>query len=175
MSDEVAYGLKNLGIAPARREEIVAETLEAVGLANEADEDPLFLSKGQRQRLAVAAVLAMQPDILIVDEPTTGQDYRSISAIMSLLCKLQQTGKTILVITHDMTLVAEYCQRVVAFRDGRLAFTGTPGELFGDQETLQTTGLRAPTAAALATHLQVQYPDLPMLFTVAQWSKILIH
>jgi energy-coupling factor transport system ATP-binding protein len=173
VSDEVAYGLKNLGIEPARREKMVAQTLEAVGLANEASEDPLFLSKGQRQRLAVAAVLAMEPDILIVDEPTTGQDYHSISAIMSLLCQLQQAGKTILVITHDMTLVAEYCQRVVAFRDGQLSFTGTPGELFGDSDALHTTGLRSPMAAALVARLQVQYPHLPLLFTVAQWSEML--
>jgi energy-coupling factor transporter ATP-binding protein EcfA2 len=173
VSDEVAYGLKNLGIASARREKMVAQTLEAVGLANEAGEDPLFLSKGQRQRLAVAAVLAMEPDILIVDEPTTGQDYRSISSIMSLLRQLQQAGKTILVITHDMTLVAEYCQRVVAFRDGQLTFTGTPGELFGDQEVLRTTGLRPPTAAALAARLRIQYPHLPLLLTVAQWSEVL--
>jgi energy-coupling factor transport system ATP-binding protein len=171
VSDEVAYGLKNLGIEASRREKMVAATLEAVGLANDANEDPLFLSKGQRQRLAVAAVLAMEPDILIVDEPTTGQDYRSISGIMSLLCQLQQAGKTILVITHDMTLVAEYCQRVVAFRDGQLAFTGTPRELFGDPVALQTTGLRAPTAAALTTRLQAQYPHLPMLLTVAQWNE----
>ena len=173
VSDEVAYGLKNLGVEPARREKMVAQTLEAVGLANEADEDPLFLSKGQRQRLAVAAVLAMEPDILIVDEPTTGQDYRSISGIMSLLCQLQHAGKTILVITHDMTLVAEYCQRVVAFRDGQLTFTGRPEELFGDQEALQTTGLRAPTSAALAARLRVRYPQLPTLLTVAQWGEVL--
>jgi energy-coupling factor transport system ATP-binding protein len=171
--DEVAYGLKNLGIEPARREKMVARTLEAVGLANEANEDPLFLSKGQRQRLAVAAVLAMEPDILIVDEPTTGQDYRSISGIMSLLCQLQQAGKTILVITHDMTLVTEYCQRVVAFRDGQLTFTGRPEELFGNQGALHTTGLRPPTAAALATRLQAQRPHLPTLLTVAQWSEAL--
>jgi energy-coupling factor transporter ATP-binding protein EcfA2 len=72
-----------------------------------------------------------------------------------------------------MTLVAEYCQRVVAFRDGQLAFAGTPEELFGDRVALQTTGLRAPTAVALATRLQVQYPHLPVLLTVDQWSETL--
>ena len=136
VSDEIEYGLKNLGIDAKKRHTIVTETLEAVGLASYANEDPLFLSKGQRQRLAVAAVLAMGPDILVVDEPTTGQDYRSISGIMSLLCDLQRQGKTILVITHDMTLVAEYCQRVVAFREGELSFTGTPSELFNTDEIL---------------------------------------
>ena len=173
VSDEVEYGLKNLGIAAEQRREIVLKTLEAVGLAKEAEEDPLFLSKGQRQRLAVASVLAMGPDILVVDEPTTGQDYRSITGIMSLLCELQRQGKTILVITHDMTLVAEYCQRVVAFRDGQLAFTGTPAELFDTPEILERTGLRPPAAAALAIRMRGTQPDFPPLLTVEQWEEAL--
>ena len=170
VSDEIEYGLKNLGIAAEQRRETVQATLEAVGLTKEADEDPLFLSKGQRQRLAVASVLAMGPDILVVDEPTTGQDYRSITGIMSLLCDLQRQGKTILVITHDMTLVAEYCQRVVAFRDGELAFTGTPTTLFGTPEILERTGLRPPSAAALAIRMREYQSDFPPLLTVAQWE-----
>jgi ATPase components of various ABC-type transport systems, contain duplicated ATPase len=93
VSDEIEYGLKNLGIAEAQRKQRVQETLEAVDLVRYAQEDPLFLSKGQRQRLAVAAVLAMGPDILVVDEPTTGQDARSVSGIMKLLCALQQRGR----------------------------------------------------------------------------------
>jgi energy-coupling factor transport system ATP-binding protein len=173
VSDEIEYGLKNLGIEAKRRRTIVAETLDAVGLTSYANEDPLFLSKGQRQRLAVAAVLAMGPDILVVDEPTTGQDYQSILSIMSLLCELQRQGKTILVITHDMTLVAEYCQRVVAFRDGELSFTGTPDELFNSEEILQQTGLRPPAAAALSTYMRRTQPDFPSLLTVAQWEEAL--
>ncbi len=171
--DEIEYGLKNFGIDSARRREIVGETLQAVHLEQYADEDPLFLSKGQRQRLAVAAVLAMGPEILIVDEPTTGQDARSIAGIMSLLCDLQRQGKTILIITHDMTLVAEYCQRVVAFRDGQLSFTGTPSELFSSTEALERTGLRPPPAAALATRFRAEQPDLPALLTVKEWCNFL--
>jgi energy-coupling factor transport system ATP-binding protein len=171
VSDEIEFGLKNLGVAPAQRREKVAATLEAVGLTGEAEEDPLFLSKGQRQRLAVAAVLAMGPEILIVDEPTTGQDARSIAGIMSLLCDLQRQGKTILIITHDMTLVAEYCQRVVSFRDGEVAFTGTPARLFHDQAALQRTGLRPPASAALAALLNQDQPVLPPLITVENWVQ----
>jgi energy-coupling factor transporter ATP-binding protein EcfA2 len=173
VSDEIAYGLKNLGIGTVERKAIVAETLEAVNLSRYVDEDPLFLSKGQRQRLAVAAVLAMGPDILIVDEPTTGQDYRSVSGIMSLLCDLQRQGKTILIITHDMTLVAEYCQRVVAFRDGLLSFSGTPQELFEGEEVLARTGLYPPDAAALCARLRQRQPDLPSLLTIEQWAAAL--
>jgi energy-coupling factor transport system ATP-binding protein len=173
VSDEIEYGLKNLGIDVEQRRKTVAATLAAVGLTEFADEDPLFLSKGQRQRLAVASVLAMGPDILVVDEPTTGQDSRSIAGIMSLLCELQRQGKTILVITHDMTLVAEYCQRVVAFRDGQLSFTGTPTELFGEQTILDRTGLRPPAAAALAARIRAQQPAFPALLTVEHWRVAL--
>lgn len=174
VSDEIEYGLKNLGMDAASRRKRVSETLAAVNLELYADEDPLFLSKGQRQRLAVAAVLAMGPDILIVDEPTTGQDQRSITEIMRLLCALQRQGKTILVITHDMTLVAEYCQRVVAFREGHVAFTGTPTELFSNPEIVSETGLRPPTSAALAARLREDRPDLPPILTVEQWKSVLL-
>jgi len=173
VSDEIEYGLKNLGIGIEQRRATVTATLAAVGLTDLADEDPLFLSKGQRQRLAVASVLAMGSDILIVDEPTTGQDSRSIAGIMSLLCDLQRQGKTILVITHDMTLVTEYCQRVVAFRDGQLSFAGTPTELFGEQEILERTGLRSPAAAALSAAIRSRQPDFPALLTVEQWQEAL--
>ncbi len=173
VSDEIAYGLKNLGIDAAHRRTIVAETLEAVDLTRYADEDPLFLSKGQRQRLAVAAVLAMGPELLVVDEPTTGQDFRSVQAIMQLLLNLQQQGKTIVIITHDMSLVAEYCQRVLTFRDGRIVFTGTPRELFQDHDMLNKTGLHQPTSAALSTHLREQHPALPFLLTIQEWVAAL--
>lgn len=173
VSDEIAYGLKNLGIDAASRRTIVEETLEAVNLTRYADEDPLFLSKGQRQRLAVAAVLAMGPELLVIDEPTTGQDFRSVQAIMQLLVNLQQQGKTIVIITHDMSLVAEYCQRVLTFRAGRIAFTGTPRELFQNHDVLNKTGLHQPTSAALSTHLREQRPGLPFLLTIQEWVAAL--
>jgi energy-coupling factor transporter ATP-binding protein EcfA2 len=173
VSDEVEYGLKNLGVPSAARRQAIQEALEAVGLEAFANEDPLFLGKGQRQRLAVAAVLAMGPEIIIVDEPTTGQDYRMVTSIMALLTQLQARGKTILIITHDMSLVAEHCQRVVAFRTGKLAFTGAPAELFAHPEILHKTGLRPPAAVALSARLREQHPELPLLQTVAQWVEAL--
>lgn len=170
---EVEYGLRNLGIAAPQRRLAAAEALEAVGLTRYANEDPLFLGKGQRQRLAVAAVLAMEPELLIVDEPTTGQDYRMMSGIMTLFRALQQQGKTILLITHDMSLVAEHCQRVVTFSEGKVAFTGTPTALFTNIAMLNKTGLRPPATAALANRLRTYRPDYPFLLTVEQWVTAL--
>ncbi|HTK06167.1 MAG TPA: energy-coupling factor transporter ATPase [Ktedonobacteraceae bacterium] len=174
VADEIEYGLKNLDVPAVQRRETIKNVLEAVGLSKQASEDPVFLSKGERQRLAVAAILAMGPEILVVDEPTTGQDYRSISNIMSLLCELQRRGKTILIITHDMTLVAEYCQRVVSFRNGLVAFNGTPAELFSDADLLAQTGLRAPVCATLANQFRALQPSLPPLLTVSQWVDALV-
>ncbi len=171
--DEVEYGLSNLGMNAARRRQATVAALEAVGLTALADEDPLFLGKGQRQRLAVAAVLAMGPEIVIVDEPTTGQDDRMIAGIMALLCALQQQRKTILVITHDMRLVAQHCQRVVAFREGKQVFSGTPAALFGDEGALRTTGLQPPSAAALSARLRAEEPELPLLLSVDEWVRAL--
>lgn len=171
VSDEIEYGLKHLGMPTVQRQKVITSTLEAVDLTDIRNEDPLFLSKGQRQRLAVAAVLALGPEVVIVDEPTTGQDHRSITEIMHLLRTLQQQGKTIVIITHDMTLVAEYCQRVVAFRAGKVSFMGTPEELFTTQEVLQYTGLRPPVSAALTARLRMKYPDFPPLLTIAQWTE----
>lgn len=171
--DEVEYGLRNLGVSAAQRHSAATAALEAVGLSTYAAADPLFLGKGQRQRLAVAAVLAMGPAILIVDEPTTGQDARMVTSIMTLLRDIQQQGKTILLITHDMALVAEYCQRVLIFDAGKVAFTGTPTELFMNEDILVKTGLRPPPTAALSNRLLAFRPDAPFLLTVAQWVKIL--
>ncbi len=173
VSDEIEYGLRHLEMSAEQRQNVLSSTLEAVRLTDIRNEDPLFLSKGQRQRLAVAAVLALEPEIVIVDEPTTGQDYRSVTEIMNLLCELQKQGKTIIIITHDMSLVAEYCQRVVAFRNGRVTFTGTPEDLFTSQETLQRTGLRPPSTSALVSHFRARYPDFPSLLTLKQWTEAL--
>ncbi len=170
---EIEYGLINLGIASGERRIRVEQALKAVELSELADEDPLFLSKGQRQRLAVSSVLVMGVDILIVDEPTTGLDYGMVQEVMGLLHDLQRQGRTILIITHDMTLVAEHCQRTVVFHEGRAIFTGTPHQLFSDAQILSQAGLQPPQAAALALEIQGEKPDLPLLLTVKEWLTVL--
>jgi energy-coupling factor transport system ATP-binding protein len=149
------------------------EALSAVGLADKADEDPLFLGKGQRQRLAVASVLAMRPEIIIVDEPTTGQDYGMVCGIMELLEDLHRQGNTVLIITHDMTLVANYCQRAVVLLDGRDVFTGTPRELFSSAEAVALTQLAAPQAISLSVAMRKRNEAFPLLLNQAEWISAL--
>jgi energy-coupling factor transport system ATP-binding protein len=171
--DEVAYGLKNLDLPETERPERISQALEAVGLSDKAEEDPLFLGKGQRQRLAVAAILAMRPEIIIVDEPTTGQDYRMVSSIMELLEDLHRQGNTVLIISHDMTLVANYCQRAVVLLNGRDIFSGSPRELFSNPDNLQATQLRAPQAIALSVAMREVHPDYPLLLNRHEWIEAL--
>ncbi|MFN8453507.1 MAG: energy-coupling factor transporter ATPase [Anaerolineae bacterium] len=171
--DEVAYGLKNLGVIAAKRDQIIRKTLEMVGLAHEADEDPLFLGKGQRQRLAVAAVLAMEPELLIVDEPTTGQDHRMIVGIMNLLQELHRQNKTIIIITHDMALVANYCSRAIVMQAGQAVFDGSPRQLFANPALLEQTHLRAPQAIRLSLVVQQKQPGFDLLLNVEEWVAAL--
>lgn len=171
--DEISYGLKNLDLPEEERRERMQQALEAVGLAGQADEDPLFLGKGQRQRLAVASILAMRPQIIIVDEPTTGQDYRMVSSIMELLEELQRQGNTVLIISHDMTLVANYCHRVVVLLNGRDVFTGSPRELFSDPENLRATQLCAPQAITLSVAMRERNPEFPLLLNRTEWIRAL--
>jgi energy-coupling factor transporter ATP-binding protein EcfA2 len=173
VQDEVAYGLHNLGLSADQAQIWVRQALEAVDLWLLRDEDPLFLGKGQRQRLAVAAILAMQPEIIIVDEPTTGLDYHMVSSIMQLMRDLHTRGKTILIITHDMRLVADYCQRAVVIQAGRTVFTGTPRELFSSPEVLEASALRVPQAMSLSCALRAENPEFPLLLNVSEWLEAL--
>ncbi len=171
--DEVAYGLSCVGVKKEEVEPRVRDALERVDLADLADEDPLFLGKGQKQRLAVAAVLAMRPEVIIVDEPTTGQDYRMVSSIMALLEELHDAGGTVLIITHDMTLVANYCQTVTVLRDGRTVFEGTARQLFSSPELLETAQLRAPQAISLSCELRRDRAEFPLLLNEREWLEAL--
>jgi energy-coupling factor transporter ATP-binding protein EcfA2 len=171
--DEVAYGLKCIGVKGEEIESRVLEALERVDLAELAGEDPLFLGKGQKQRLAVAAVLAMRPEVIIVDEPTTGQDYRMVSSIMALLRELHAAGGTVLIISHDMALVANCCERVTVLRDGCTVFEGTSRELFSSSEHLEAAQLRAPQAITLSSQLRREKPDFPLLLNEREWVDAL--
>lgn len=151
--DEVAYGLKNLGWEPDRIRKRVDAVLDQVGMFNIAARHPFNLGKGQRQRLAVASVLALSPQVLVIDEPTTGQDWLGAQAMMSLVRELNESGNTILMITHDMAMVAEYAKRVLVFAGGHLVGDTSPAGLFGNTELLERGTLVAPQITSLAAAL----------------------
>lgn len=147
---EVAFGPANLGLSKEVVAERVAEALAAVELSRYAGSNPQQLSKGQRQRVALASVLAMKTDIIVLDEPTTGQDYKESLQIMDLARVLNENGHTILFITHDMTLVARYARRALVLCEGKLLMDGPVREVFLEVEKLHRTFLHPPQITELA-------------------------
>src|SRR5918992_433806 len=142
--DEVAFGPKIRDMDEGEIKERVEEALAAVGLDGRGDEDPFGLTKGERQRVAVASVLAVRPEILILDEPTTGLDYAEQRSMMDLVKNLNEAGSTIIVVTHTMWVVAEYAHRAVVIRDGKVALSGTVREVFAEEDELRDAALRPP-------------------------------
>jgi energy-coupling factor transport system ATP-binding protein len=150
VEDEVEFGMKRLGLSKEERAERVLEILKLVGLDHAVDSPSFSLSLGERKRLALAAALSTDPKILMVDEPTTGQDLTMKLEIMVLLEKLNKAGKTIILVTHDMDIVAQYAKRVVVMADGQVLADGPTREVMQMEDVLSSTHLKAPPIVALS-------------------------
>ncbi|NLN80624.1 MAG: energy-coupling factor transporter ATPase [Erysipelotrichia bacterium] len=134
---DVAFGPRNFGVKKEEALKIAHEALSYVGLDESFyTRSPFELSGGERRRVAIAGILALSPDILVLDEPTVGLDPRGAKEMMSLFKKLHQEGKTIILVTHDMNLVFNYATNVILLDEGRLILQSTPLELFQDEEKL---------------------------------------
>jgi len=168
--DEVAYGLRNQHWEPDRIDARVAAVLDQVGMREFADRHPFTLGKGERQRLAVASVLALEPQVLVIDEPTTGQDWQGTQAMMRLVEDLNAAGHTIVMITHDMTLVARHARRALVFADGRLIADDEPVAIFSRPDVLERGRLVAPQATRLATALGCPHPVATVADFLAEWG-----
>ena len=142
--DEIAFGPRLRGVPEEEVDKRVKEALEAVGLTGFEKEDPFSLTKSGRQRVAVASVLAVQPDVLILDEPTTGLDYKEQRSMMDMVRRLNDQGSTIIFVTHHMWVVAEYAQKVFVIKDGQILLNGTTREVFAQEEILKASYLRPP-------------------------------
>jgi energy-coupling factor transporter ATP-binding protein EcfA2 len=153
VEEEVAYGPSMLGFEATEVKNKVESILQELGLQSQRETHPFALSLGDRQRLAVACVLSLDPEVFAFDEPTTGQDYFGGESIMEVIDQLHAKGKTILIITHDMPLVAEHAQRVVVMNQGQIALEGSPKEVFSQTDYLRTLSLRSPQVTRLAQNL----------------------
>ncbi len=154
--DEIAYGPRNIQLSEEEVKTRVEEAARVVGFPEELfGEHPFFLSKGLRQRVAIASILALRPQVIIVDEPTTGQDAQQSIEIMNFLRNLnEQRGHTIVIITHDMNIVAEYARRVIVMGQGVILADGPTAEVFAHPEVLLQTFLEPPQITQLAQRVQ---------------------
>jgi len=146
---EISFGPRNFGVPELEIEQRVSEALAAVRLEGFEDEDPLMLPKGGRQKVAVASILAMRPNVLVLDEPATGLDYDETASLMELLAALNRKGHTVVLVTHTMWVVARYAHRVIVMNEGKIIADTTPRALFTNQDLLDSAGLTAPEIATL--------------------------
>ncbi len=152
--EEILFGLRNLGIEAKEAERRVEEALRWVNLEAEAETFPFRLSFGDRRKLAVAATVALDPQVLILDEPTTAQDHRGRYQLAEIARRFrQEKGRAVIMITHDMELVARYAERLVVMWNGQILLDGPTAHVFTQTELLYRTFLRPPLAAELALSL----------------------
>lgn len=162
--EEVALGLQMRGVEKEKIEEKVLEILEICKLKPFRNWPIKALSYGQKKRVTIASVLVLDPQIIIVDEPTAGQDLFHYREIMEFLKKLNQTGITILFITHDMHLMFEYTDKTYVFNDGKLIKNGVPSEILSDKQTLTQANLKETSLHNLAEKIGVNPEKLIKTF-----------
>jgi cobalt/nickel transport system ATP-binding protein len=141
---DVAFGPKNLKLRDAQIKQRVDEALRLVGMEAYADKPPHFLSGGQKKRVAIAGVIAMKPEIIVLDEPTAGLDPQGCIEIIDILDELNAEGKTIIFSTHDVDLAAKWADSIYVLHEGRIKRHGSPSQIFADHNMISETGLRLP-------------------------------
>ena len=156
VAQEVAFGPEQMDWSDNERMQAVADALRMTGLESVAAAYPRGLTRSFRQRIAIASALALKPRLLILDEPTSGQDAEEKAQLMSLLDELNQRGLGIILVTHDMELLLAHTRRAVVLHQGEKVFDGQTEELFADDAAAKVAewGLRVPDAAAVAGKLE---------------------
>ena len=155
--DEIAFGQKAL--KTGTEEEISKRTEKIIGrFGFNPDEAPFSLSRGQRQRLALASIIAVEPKVMILDEPTTGLDYKECMEIMSAVKELNQNGTTVIMVCHDMELVLDFAQRMIVLANGKIEADGKTLEIMRSKEILQKASLLPPQIIQIALELEEKFP-----------------
>lgn len=173
---DVAFGPTNMKLSQQEIHKRVIEALQTVGLPeNVYEKSPFELSGGQKRRVAIAGVLAMNPEVLILDEPTAGLDPKGRDEILYAIKKLhQQRGITIILVSHSMEDVAKLADRLIVMEKGQVAMMGTPKEVFSHVRELEKIGLAAPQISYVLAELRQKGYDLPDdIYTVEEAVKVL--
>lgn len=173
---DVAYGPGNLGLPEEEIDKRVRGAFETVGLGEEIyDKSPFELSGGQKRRAAIAGVLAMEPEVLILDEPTAGLDPKGRDEILDAIRIMHEKRKiTVILVSHSMEDVAKLVDRIVVLSEGKVALTGTPKEVFAQVDKLEDIGLAAPQISYVFSELRIKGYNVPNdIYTVAEATDVL--
>ena len=152
---DVAFGPQNFGVSEEEAIQRAREALNLVGISKEYYENsPLELSGGQKRRVAIAGILAMKPEILVLDEPTAGLDPRSTKGMMYLFKEYNKQGHTVILVTHNMDLVMEYCDEVVVMKDGKVFIQSDAETFFQNDRWIEESGLERPALLRIQNYLK---------------------
>ena len=170
--DEIYSGLRKANMEKSKFEALAEEALKRVNLWDKVNEDINALSRGEKRRLAIASVISTGPRMLIVDEPATGQDYKGSTEIMDLLSEINNSGVTVIIITHDMRLVAEYTRRAIVLKEGKSIFDGTPEELFQNDKLMEESSLMPPQLVRISRKLKDSGILQDILLNAKEWLEL---
>lgn len=163
VAKDVAFGPKNLGLSREEIDERVREAIELVGLDYEEmkDRSPFELSGGQKRRVAIAGVVAMRPEVLILDEPTAGLDPKAHKDVLTMVEEVhKRTGNITILVSHNMADIARLCDKIIVIDSGKLITSGTPYEVFSKKEELRAVGLELPPVTRFTETLRERGIDL---------------
>jgi energy-coupling factor transport system ATP-binding protein len=158
VAEEIALGLENLGVPTNEMQQRINNALDIVGLTGMGERSPFELSGGQQQRLSIASALAMQPQIVAMDEPTSNVDPIGKEEVFAIAAKLNRERKmTVIMAEHEVEVMAAYANRIIVMDKGEIVLNGTPAEVFSHVDILEKIGLRVPQVTQLAEALKTQY------------------
>ena len=160
VEEDVAFGPLNLGLPMEEVQDRVEEALARVGMSGFEKAAPHHLSGGQKKRVAIAGILAMKPEIMVLDEPTAGLDPQGVTNLSKLLRQLNDEGITIIISTHEVDLVPNYADKIFVLVDGLLIGEGTPKEIFSQPEILEKANLKVPIVTDLFQQLEAEGFDM---------------
>lgn len=173
--EDVAFGPMNLGLSDDKVDERVEEALKLVGMSGLEKRAPHHLSGGQKKRVAIAGILAMRPEIMVLDEPTTGLDPKGVEQVMEILYMLNKEDMSIIIASHDVEMVTQFADKIFVLHDGEIIGQGTPEEIFNDYETLKKAHLRPPKSAELLHLLKDNGMTCNVKLTVEEAYHEILH
>lgn len=156
--EELLFGFRALGRLDANAEARVEEIIEEFGL--NPDDDPFLLNRGTRQLLALASIVVLDTPVVVLDEPTTGLDFRECVKVMRIIRRLHESGATVVMVCHDMEVVADFAERVIVMSDGRVVDEGPTFEVLRNRHTLEVASLVPPQIVDISLALSLVRPDL---------------
>lgn len=154
VKEDIAFGPMNLGLSYGEVEKRVEDALKMVGMENYEDKTPHHLSGGQQKRIAIAGIIAMKPEIMILDEPTAGLDPDGVEKVLNIMNQLNKEGMTLIISSHDIDMISKYADKIFVLYNGEIIESGNKNKIFSDMELLKKAHLRTPITTEILYNLK---------------------